>query len=111
MFNEIVASQHIGHGRNLPIITATEFYRWPRLGTNANAQRCHFWSQFVVHGKLFHNFIRQFAQMTNAASFSLVQDLLNFDDPLNNDAADQYLRDKKEFQSKVREYIATFCTR
>lgn len=49
--------------------------------------------------------------MTNAASFSLVQDLLNFDDPLNNDAADQYLRDKKEFQSKVREYIATFCTR
>lgn len=40
-----------------------------------------------------------------------MQDLLNFDDPLNNDAADQYLKDKKEFHSKVREYISTYCNR
>lgn len=39
------------------------------------------------------------------------QDLLNFDDPLNNEAADQYLKDKREFQSKVREYITTYCYR
>lgn len=39
------------------------------------------------------------------------QDLLNFDDPLNGDAADQYLRDKKEFHKKVREYIAQYARR
>lgn len=39
---------------------------------------------------------------------SLFTDLLNFDDPLNSDAADQYLKDKKEFQNKVREYISQY---
>lgn len=41
----------------------------------------------------------------------LLQDLLNFDDPLNGEAADQYLRDKKEFQHKVREYISLHARR
>lgn len=39
------------------------------------------------------------------------QDLLNFDDPLNSDAADQYVKDKKEFQNKVREYISLHARR
>lgn len=38
-----------------------------------------------------------------------LQDLLNFDDPLNSDAAEQYLKDKKEFQYKVREYVALYA--
>lgn len=36
----------------------------------------------------------------------LFTNLLNFDDPLNSEAADQYLSDKTEFHKKVREYIA-----
>lgn len=34
------------------------------------------------------------------------QDLLNFDDPLNIEAAEQYQKDKKEFHNKVREFIS-----
>lgn len=36
----------------------------------------------------------------------IFQDLLNFDDPLNIEAAEMYKEDKLEFQSKVQEYIA-----
>ncbi|VVC94932.1 unnamed protein product [Leptidea sinapis] len=36
---------------------------------------------------------------------SLFTDLLNFDDPLNIEAAEMYKKDKVEFHSKVREYI------
>lgn len=46
-----------------------------------------------------------------SAFVSHTQDLLNFDDPLNSDAADQYLRDKKEFHMKVREYISLHARR
>ncbi|CAK1544364.1 unnamed protein product [Leptosia nina] len=37
---------------------------------------------------------------------SLFTDLLNFDDPLNIEAAEMYKKDKVEFQTKVQEYIA-----
>ena len=36
---------------------------------------------------------------------ALFNDLLNFDDPLNVEAAEQYTRDKYAFERKVREYI------
>lgn len=41
----------------------------------------------------------------------ILQDLsvINFDDPLNSDAADQYQQDKKEFQKKVSEYIFLYA--
>ncbi|KAG7311047.1 NEDD8-conjugating enzyme ube2f [Plutella xylostella] len=37
---------------------------------------------------------------------SLFTDLLNFEDPLNIEAAEQYKKDKVEFQAKVQEYIS-----
>jgi ubiquitin-conjugating enzyme E2 F len=40
---------------------------------------------------------------------SLFTDLLNFDDPLNTEAADQYARDKYMFEKKVRDYVRRFA--
>ncbi|GBP12340.1 NEDD8-conjugating enzyme UBE2F [Eumeta japonica] len=37
---------------------------------------------------------------------SLFTDLLNFEDPLNLEAAEMYKSDKHEFQDKVKEYMA-----
>ena len=37
--------------------------------------------------------------------FPLFQDLLNFDDPLNIEAAAHYSRDKESFRRRVKEYI------
>ncbi|XP_047114236.1 NEDD8-conjugating enzyme UBE2F-like isoform X3 [Schistocerca piceifrons] len=42
---------------------------------------------------------------------SLFTDLLNFDDPLNIEAAELYTRDKDAFRSKVREYVNKFAKR
>ncbi|XP_055625549.1 NEDD8-conjugating enzyme UBE2F-like [Toxorhynchites rutilus septentrionalis] len=42
---------------------------------------------------------------------SLFTDLLNFEDPLNIEAAEQFARDKDKFQAKVREYVATYARR
>ncbi|XP_052079880.1 NEDD8-conjugating enzyme UBE2F-like [Mytilus californianus] len=42
---------------------------------------------------------------------SLFSDLLNFDDPLNVDAADHYSRNKESFKTKVKEYITMYATR
>lgn len=42
---------------------------------------------------------------------SLFSDLLNFDDPLNVEAAEHYLRDKEGFKVKVREYIHSYAKR
>lgn len=42
---------------------------------------------------------------------SLFSDLLNFDDPLNIEAAEHYLRDKKDFEAKVRNYVNKFAKR
>lgn len=39
------------------------------------------------------------------------QDLLNFDDPLNKDAADQFIKDKESFRSKVRDYVMQYAKR
>lgn len=39
------------------------------------------------------------------------QDLLNFDDPLNLEAAELYLKDKEAFRNKVREYVNQFAKR
>lgn len=42
---------------------------------------------------------------------SLFSDLLNFDDPLNVEAADHYSRNKESFKAKVRDYIQMYATR
>ncbi|KAB1278531.1 NEDD8-conjugating enzyme UBE2F [Camelus dromedarius] len=36
-------------------------------------------------------------------------DLLNFDDPLNIEAAEHHLRDKEDFRSKVEDYIKRYA--
>lgn len=40
---------------------------------------------------------------------SLFTDLLNFDDPLNIDAAEHHLRDKDDFRSKVQDFIKNYA--
>ena len=40
---------------------------------------------------------------------SLFTDLLNFNDPLNIEAAEHHLRDKEDFQDKVDEYIKRYA--
>ncbi|XP_006988747.1 NEDD8-conjugating enzyme UBE2F isoform X5 [Peromyscus maniculatus bairdii] len=40
---------------------------------------------------------------------SLFTDLLNFDDPLNIEAAEHHLRDKEDFRDKVDEYIKRYA--
>uniref|UniRef100_A0A2K5NDG5 Uncharacterized protein n=1 Tax=Cercocebus atys TaxID=9531 RepID=A0A2K5NDG5_CERAT len=40
---------------------------------------------------------------------SLFTDLLNFDDPLNIEAAEHYLRDKEDFRNKVDDYIKRYA--
>jgi ubiquitin-conjugating enzyme E2 F len=42
---------------------------------------------------------------------SLFSDLLNFEDPLNVDAAEHYERDKEAFIGKVKEYIQRYAKR
>uniref|UniRef100_A0A1B6F4U1 E2 NEDD8-conjugating enzyme n=1 Tax=Cuerna arida TaxID=1464854 RepID=A0A1B6F4U1_9HEMI len=42
---------------------------------------------------------------------SLFTDLLNFDDPLNIEAADLYMKDKEAFRNKVRDYVSQFAKR
>jgi len=42
---------------------------------------------------------------------SLFTDLLNFEDPLNIEAADHYLRDKESFRRKVAEYVEMYANR
>ncbi|XP_021913130.1 NEDD8-conjugating enzyme UBE2F-like isoform X2 [Zootermopsis nevadensis] len=42
---------------------------------------------------------------------SLFTDLLNFDDPLNSEAAELYLKDKEAFHSRVREYVTQYAKR
>ncbi|XP_015598011.1 NEDD8-conjugating enzyme UBE2F [Cephus cinctus] len=42
---------------------------------------------------------------------SLFTDLLNFDDPLNRDAAELYLKDKDSFRSKVKDYVRQYAKR
>ncbi|XP_046545594.1 NEDD8-conjugating enzyme UBE2F-like [Haliotis rubra] len=42
---------------------------------------------------------------------SLFSDLLNFDDPLNVEAAEHYARDREGFKAKVRDYISQHAKR
>ncbi|MCL4123966.1 UNVERIFIED_CONTAM: hypothetical protein GTU68_054129 [Idotea baltica] len=42
---------------------------------------------------------------------SLFSDLLNFDDPLNIEAAEHYQRDKGSFRRKVKEYIDKYSSK
>ncbi|KAG7203297.1 hypothetical protein KM043_010390 [Ampulex compressa] len=42
---------------------------------------------------------------------SLFTDLLNFDDPLNRDAADLFLNDKESFRCKVKDYVMQYAKR
>ncbi|XP_032211221.1 NEDD8-conjugating enzyme UBE2F isoform X2 [Mustela nigripes] len=40
---------------------------------------------------------------------SLFTDLLNFDDPLNIEAAEHHLRDKEDFRNKVEDYMKRYA--
>ncbi|CAD1468944.1 unnamed protein product, partial [Heterotrigona itama] len=42
---------------------------------------------------------------------SLFTDLLNFDDPLNREAADLFIKDKESFRSKVKDYVMQYAKR
>lgn len=42
---------------------------------------------------------------------SLFSDLLNFEDPLNVEAAEHFARDKESFKIKVRDYIQAYAKR
>lgn len=42
---------------------------------------------------------------------SLFTDLLNFDDPLNIEAAELYLKDKEAFHGRVRDYVSQYAKR
>uniref|UniRef100_A0A669QC17 UBC core domain-containing protein n=1 Tax=Phasianus colchicus TaxID=9054 RepID=A0A669QC17_PHACC len=41
--------------------------------------------------------------------FVFISDLLNFDDPLNIEAAEHHLRDKEDFRNKVEDYIKRYA--
>lgn len=43
--------------------------------------------------------------------FNFLQDLLNFDDPLNREAADQFSKDKELFGIQVKEYLVQYAKR
>lgn len=42
---------------------------------------------------------------------SLFSDLLNFDDPLNGEAAEQHAKDKDAFQAKAKQYVQKYASR
>ena len=42
---------------------------------------------------------------------SLFDDLLNFDDPLNIEAADHFMTDRESFRTKVRDWIGKYAKR
>ena len=42
---------------------------------------------------------------------SLFTDLLNFDDPLNLEAAEHYMKDKESFRIKVRDWVQKYARR
>ncbi|KAL6444332.1 NEDD8-conjugating enzyme UBE2F-like [Cataglyphis hispanica] len=42
---------------------------------------------------------------------SLFTDLLNFDDPLNRDAAELFIKDKESFRNKVKDYVMQYAKR
>ncbi|XP_072295658.1 NEDD8-conjugating enzyme UBE2F-like isoform X2 [Eucyclogobius newberryi] len=46
---------------------------------------------------------------TGWAPTRTLKDLLNFDDPLNIDAAEHHLRDKEDFRNKVQDYIRSYA--
>uniref|UniRef100_A0A8C4F8I6 E2 NEDD8-conjugating enzyme n=1 Tax=Dicentrarchus labrax TaxID=13489 RepID=A0A8C4F8I6_DICLA len=46
---------------------------------------------------------------TGWAPTRTLKDLLNFDDPLNIDAAEHHLRDKEDFRNKVQDYIKHYA--
>lgn len=39
------------------------------------------------------------------------QDLLNFDDPLNKDAAELFIKDKEAFRIKAKDYVIQYARR
>uniref|UniRef100_A0A2K5PAT0 UBC core domain-containing protein n=1 Tax=Cebus imitator TaxID=2715852 RepID=A0A2K5PAT0_CEBIM len=46
---------------------------------------------------------------TGWAPTRTLKDLLNFDDPLNIEAAEHHLRDKEDFRNKVDDYIKRYA--
>lgn len=49
--------------------------------------------------------------MFSITAFSYLQDLLNFDDPLNQEASELYALDKEAFRMKVRQYVNQYAKR
>ena len=42
---------------------------------------------------------------------SLFGDLLNFEDPLNHEAAEHFIKDKEGFKTKVKDYVSRYARR
>lgn len=109
MPDEAVAPEHQRRGRHLPLTAPTELDRRTGLGTDASPQGRHLGAELAVHGTVVQ--AHAFPVLKNGANFVILQDLLNFEDPLNIEAAEQYSKDKDKFQAKVREYVSAYARR
>ncbi|GAB5576127.1 NEDD8-conjugating enzyme UBE2F isoform X2 [Prionailurus iriomotensis] len=86
MPDQDLAPQHHRDGRHMSKFTERTFDRRHRLGSHEDVK------VDVVWGLN-----------------SLFTDLLNFDDPLNIEAAEHHLRDKEDFRNKVEDYIKRYA--
>lgn len=70
-------------------------------------------SLFTVSTFASINHLFKFIKDINQDLFIIffVQDLLNFDDPLNKDAADLFLNNKESFRNKAHEYVLQYAKR
>lgn len=108
MPDQAVASEHFRRRRHLPIPAQTELDRRARVGPNATVKGRHLGTEFAIY--------RRFSPSSYVPHLIkrvpiIPQDLLNFDDPLNIEAAEQYSKDKDKFQAKVREYVSAYARR
>jgi hypothetical protein len=75
---------------------------------------CQFYIEFATFGtEIISCSINKGHGADKYAQFSelFLKDLLNFEDPLNIEAAEMYLRDKEAFRIKAREYVMNYARR
>lgn len=56
------------------------------------------------------NIVHDLPFITHILQYSS-QDLLNFDDPLNRDAADLFIKNEESFRRKVKDYVMQYAKR
>ena len=81
---------------------STTFRRRSRLGTHQVFSQVHF--------KVSNIFSRRLRDVLWGLS-SLFSDLLNFEDPLNIEAADHFRSDQEGFRTKVRDWVVKYAKR